>query len=277
MNRRSFLKNACVFTGLIWVPKIYAQPVTIGDPALASFKSASAASTVITSGLLSRWNFLEGSGSSTADTSGNGNSVALTASPTWGSVGSGPGGVTGGFMTFNGTTQFGTSGNYADNLAQFTLSCWFKVVNFTNPDQPMIAKLGTGGIGNGTGWVLGAELTNTVTYATKANPPYTGWDPDATSFASDGIWHHHLSLINNTGAQVTIAYYRDGTLITFSQDQNGTLAGGNISNSANVGLASDGTTGELFRGSIADVRVYNRLLTTTPTTGEVAQIYAKTG
>lgn len=271
INRRKAIKEICAWTGLLFVPKYLAHADPDAEAAILSQAPSSSSSTVISSGLQARWTFLEGSGTTTADVSGNGHTGTLNASPTWGVTG--PGGVTGSGMTFNGSTQYVDCGNFADNLSAYTLSCWCKLVNFANADQPMIAKLNTGGFGNGTGWGLGGEVTNLVIYAQHVADldAWSGWDPDGTSYL-DSNWHHLLGTINNTGAQISTQLYIDNVLITFSQDQNGTLAGGQLGNAVSVRIASDAND-EFFNGSLADCRVYNRQLSST----EVGQIFAKTG
>jgi hypothetical protein len=205
-------------------------------------------------GLVGWWNFDEGSGMVANDSTGNGNTGTLVNSPTWTTSGK-----INDALTFNGTTSYVDSSNFADNLSNFTVAAWFKTSTTPTGQFGAIAsKLGSGGWGSGTGWGLGIEGASTgapSTLTTIIQTNGSNWrSTHTTASLTDGNWHHAVMVV--TGGN-TVTLYLDGTIPGTALNNAGTMSG--YSNNSNVRIGTDYNS-EFFTGTIDDVRVYNRAL-----------------
>jgi glucose/arabinose dehydrogenase len=215
-------------------------------------QSYTATYTVVTNplpaGLAAGWSFNEASGTSATDSSGNGNTATLV----------------------NGVAQ--TAGNYGGGLT-------FDGVNdyLTVPDSPSLNIAGTGltltmwinpqALAGGDSVVLGKFWNATMT------DPYYQYGLELTGgtvpnffvgttggpvSASMGIalalnqWSH-LAVVFD-GSQVL--YYLNGTLVTTAS-----LPATITARSNPFRLGADNNTQQFFKGSLDEVRIYNRALT----------------
>ncbi len=209
------------------------------------------------SGLVGYWNFEEGIGNTTVyDRSGFGSVGAMTnmnVSTAW--VNSS---TTGQALSFDGNNDWVNVNDSAalDNgVSKITLVAWFKT-NSVVGTKAIMTKGSSGqafnyGIGlSGTGLYsrhhAGDVITNAIT-------------------VTAGVWHQ-LVLVNIGGIDY---FYYDGVLV---DSKSGTASGANdfpLSIGATcVGLAC-ATQSEFFNGSIDEVRVYNRALSS----DEVSRLY----
>jgi Concanavalin A-like lectin/glucanases superfamily/NHL repeat len=226
--------------------------------------------------LVGYWPLDEGSGTTTADLSGNNNTGTLIgASWTTGKVNNA--------LSFNGTNNYvnvGTPSPAALQLgtSSFTVSAWFKTSNSTSPTRVVSSGDNTSssgyylGVGSGStcssnyGCVsagLGSSpTTNTVTFATSA-----------TTF-NDGNWHQETMVIDRTAG--TAQLYVDGVLqpLSLSAASCGAisgstsinLAGGtactnlNASGTEHFTIGGNNISSQSFNGSIDEVRVYGSAL-----------------
>jgi hypothetical protein len=194
--------------------------------------------------LVALWKLDETSGTTAADSSGNGHAGTLMNGPVW------VGGQIGGALQLDGSNDYVDCGNSTDfNLtSQVTLAAWVKVNNI--------------------------EGTGHECYITKGDTAYALKEPAGTGaiefFIYDGSWHsanitgltssfdgawHHLA---GTFDGSNLRIYLDGVL------QNTLAYSATIStNTANVNIGRDQDGGgrRYYGGQIDDVRVYSRALT----------------
>jgi Concanavalin A-like lectin/glucanases superfamily/Calx-beta domain/Right handed beta helix region len=193
--------------------------------------------------LMAHWKLDDASGTTAADSSGNGNTGTLTNGPGWTM------GHLGGALSFDGVDDFANMGTGSLNFSnQLTLACWvyptgaasegYQVImtrnRYTYPFRMRLRK-DTGRVetfvrtGNGTNMLT----TNTV--------------------FSINQWYH-IALTYESGTRVI---YING-VVDNSNTHSGTL---NIDGSPTLLGAHE--SGEHFSGYLDDVRVYNRALSST--------------
>lgn len=202
---------------------------------------ASRASALISSGLVGRWQMTEGTGTTVADSSGNGRNASLTNAPPWVA---GPAG--GGAVSFNGSTQYAS---IADNAAfspkttnEITIAFWG---NFAVASGYAVAKSGASGdyefaIGPGT-FTIWQLIGSTHAGA-------------AITIPATGEWVH---LAGTFKAATEIITYVNGSVSNTSTSFTGSIADG--PGAVNFGRRPDNTN--YCNGSLHDVRIYNRALT----------------
>jgi chitodextrinase len=223
----------------------YSYTVIAYDAAGNSSAASTAASattqvaTPVTTVVSRYWNLNESSGTSAADSSGNGGTATLVGSPTWTT------GVAGNGLTLNGTSQYLNAGNVGS--AAFTLSAW---VNAT-PDSSgawhsVVIKQNS----------FGFEMNNGVVYASVGDG--SSWSGTVQAPIASGVWKHIVQTYDGTNNRI----YVDGVLVA-----SGT---GSLTNtSSNLLIGSWNGSSEFFNGKIDEVRVYNGALTS----AEVSTLY----
>lgn len=219
--------------------------------------------------LAAYWKFDEASGTSAADSSGDGKTGTLVNAPTvstdvptlsFGSIRS---------LSFNGTDEYVsmTSPRTAGNAA-FTYSLWFKTTDSTNAYRTMFGE-GNSGSDSQTFHIQmpsDADGTCTVDDSIKVymNDNSAGNAVLCSGAAyNDGSWHNVVLTSNGSNSHVL---YVDGTQV----DADTTSIGTTTFNSAAIGALRNSTFSQFFPGNIDDVRVYTRVLSA----GEIADIAA---
>jgi hypothetical protein len=205
--------------------------------------------TGVDSGLLGHWHLNEGTGSTSADSSGNGNTAVLTGSPTWSTQG-----YVGDALTFNGTS----------NYAEAPIGTWFGSNNTLSVSA----------------WVYATSTTNGPIFGvTQSNPPgswnmpflsingataWVGlWTGSAGNYVSATVslnnWHH-LAMTYDPAGSGTRKFYVDGAL---SATTTMTYGGSNAFDYWATYIPGDKPTGvsAYFKGTLDEVRAYNRALT----------------
>ena len=193
-------------------------------------------------GLVAAYNFDEGTGTSVADASGNGN-TGTTSNTTWSTTGK-----YGKALTFNGTNSWVTVADNASLHATngLTLEAWVNPTS--NPSgiwQSVIMKQHTGDLdyalyrSNGTGKPEG------VIYTTAEREL-----PGTTSMTLN-TWAH----LSETYDGTTMRLYVNGVQVA-SKAQTGNI---NVSNGV-LRIGGNSIWNEYFKGMIDDVRIYNRAL-----------------
>jgi len=190
---------------------------------------------VPTSGLQAEWLFDEGSGTTAADTSGNGNPGTLTNGPTWTSSGH-----AGAALSFDGVNDRVIAS--VPNLPAVTISMWVnapragtvKRIFDRNGSNPIIRILS-----DGRPQFVGSSFLNSTT-AITAN-----------------VWQHIVVVGDASGHKIYV---------------NGSLAGSDamayvVTQSEAVSI---GGSLDYFPGAIDDVRLYDRALSAS----EVSDLYA---
>jgi hypothetical protein len=197
------------------------------------------------------WNFDEGSGSTSADSSGNGDTVTLVGSPSWvaGKLGYG--------INLNGTDQYATmsvSSAYSFPKNQVSFGCWIKT---TRTAAQRIFALVKNSSASAFGLVMGFNSSGTAVndgvmgLITRTATDTVNIIRDTVSIA-DGQWHHVGFVINGTNATLFV----DGQSVntTSTVDVTNTFSFSS-SISARFGISPSDT--QFFSGSIDSARLFN--------------------
>ena len=221
------------------------------------------------SGLVAHYTFDEGSGTTAGDSAGS-NTGTLVNGPTWVT------GKIGGGLTFDGTDDYvvrsiGDSATllYKDgNVSTRSVSLWIKgggtqtlkciYCEGSNGASNARFEIGSHANGDAAG-TLGIWLRNDSATSPIDQRPSSG-------VALDNSWHHVVWTDNNGTAKL----YIDG--VQDSRNFNYAPAGTYNLDRSSIGAQSK-DTGQFFSGSVDDVRVYNRILSSS----EVSDLYAYTG
>jgi hypothetical protein len=237
-------------------------------------------------GLVGWWKLDETAGASAADSSGHFNSGSLINTPTL-NVASVHANL-GTAMTFNGTNEhINLSTPSQVGLTQYTIMCWFnRAGNGANANtgatgltgatlsEPLVTKLvneGADGSNTDGNYFLGIAYasTNPVSVfpphrrlaadfednATGTNHPVLGNGASGLTI-SNGTWYHAAVTFDGTNEILYLNGILEGTAaqaFTPRSDSIQKLAIGTTINST-------GTASGRFKGSIDDVRIYNRAL-----------------
>jgi hypothetical protein len=194
--------------------------------------------------LMAEWTFNDGSGSTAADSSGNGDTATLVNSPAWVR-----GESTSGFaLSFDGASQYMTAANPLGSFANFSYSCWIKCRS-----QASSTVLACGYIG----FAFYAGTPHRVTFITDGSF-YDG--AVSSAITDDGNWH----CIVGTCSGNSLAIYVDGV-----QTGGATVSSARGSGNITVGWDNGALFG-YFPGTVDDVRVYSQALSAT----NVAALYS---
>lgn len=211
--------------------------------------SLSISSVIGAANLVGYWKFDEGTGTTAADSSANGNNGTLVNGPMW------SGGIAGNALYFDGTDDNVTvmDSNSLDLSNAFTLSAWvnpattftdFRSILVKNYKYYLYASV-AGYCGDGSPLGGFSEITNN-TVCQPAPLPINTWTH--LSVASDGS---------------TLTLYRNGVAVATASVVE------TLSPSTGTLQVGGSQYGEYFQGLIDEVRVYNRALTNS----EIQTIY----
>jgi len=209
----------------------------------------------VTNGLAAYWRLNDGSGTTAADSSGNGNNLPLFGSPSWGSN----------YVTFNGSTQYGdASGSAFSSLDQQakTICAW--ITKDSGSQKGIMNKYVSGGWSfqvtenNRLDWFVDS-YTPDLTDQGPATIPLNTWTFVAMTWAYP-----------NTASNA-ISYYINGKL-NWSSETGGAYESSSSGADLQVGNVFTGPTYALD-GSMHDVAIYNRVLSS----GEIQTNYVNTG
>lgn len=207
-------------------------------------------------GLVGWWDLNDG----VADTLGNGNDGVLsTATPTPGANGRANGAYT--FTANSGTRiTLPRPKDYTD-LPQtgFSISAWLKTTSTAGQQ----AAFSTAGSGNGVRF----GHSNGKPYFLVGNGSFRETFFTSAPSINDGQWHHVLMTFDNQGAGYVIKAFVDGSQVGVENSTVTAVGSGNVSL---IGAMS-GSSSSAFSGSIDDVRIYGRSLTTS----EASSVYTQ--
>jgi chitodextrinase len=204
-----------------------------------------------TDGMVAAYAFGEGSGATTADTSGS-NNTGILSGASWTAAGQ-----TGNALSFNGSSAFVNLGNgpALQFTGSMTVSAWVKASAFPVDDAAVVSKR--------TGSNVGFQLDTTV----DSGPRTIGFKLASATGALMARYGATVLQLNQwyyvTGvydaAARTLNVYLNGAL------DNGTLRGTVTTtqqdSTLNVNIARrPGLAGFAFNGTIDEVRIYNRAL-----------------
>ena len=220
--------------------------------------------TNVTNGLIAWYKLDEGTGTTVADSSGNGNDGLFVGQPTW---------VIGAFgdaLSFSGNEQVVATKNIADNLPAFTASAWIKGNWFIQGSNSaasrqcqFLGKVGVGGENSGQGWGIFSD--NGADIMGYMQDPHGWFESNRPQLNADGNWHLITCCYDYPATNIQM--YLDGVLFTNTVFGLGTDSSGtaieSLSNTNVFIIGGDTTdnTGWDASCSIDDVRIYNRILT----------------
>ena len=228
-----------------------AQLHTISVP--AGPQSYTASYTVVTnplpSGLAAGWSFNEASGTSATDSSGNGNIATLVngVARTTGNYGGG--------LTFDGVNDYLTIPNSPSlNIAGsgLTLSMWIRPQALSGGDSVVLGKFWNATTMTSPYYQYGLELAGGTVPTFYVGTTSGVLSASMGSALALGQWSH-LAVVFD-GSQVR--YYLNGLLVTTASLPATITARGNP-----FQLGADNLPSQFFKGSLDEVRIYNRALT----------------
>ena len=199
------------------------------------------------SNLVGHWNFEEGSGTVTADQSGNGNHGTLINGPVWSS------GITGNALSFDGENDYVDVGSFDVNGSEITITAWIRADHFnhlSSRDARIISK--ANGVNDSNHfWMLSSIDTSEVKrlrFRLKTNG-LTSTLIASSGTLQTGVWTHVAAVYD--GAFMRL--YKDGVSESYEEgiSVNSTVP-------VRIGESSEGQFTP-FDGIIDDVR-YSRAL-----------------
>ncbi|OGE92802.1 MAG: hypothetical protein A3C85_01555, partial [Candidatus Doudnabacteria bacterium RIFCSPHIGHO2_02_FULL_48_21] len=224
-----------------------------------------------TSGLVGYWNFNEVSGTTAGDSSGNGNTGALTNGPAWVSGQIGSGALS--FDSVDDEVNIGSASSIDDIEIQggISISAWIFARSYGESNVGTIISKARFGTPN---WRLRLEGSNnrirfTKDYNTADLDKSTNNGTFPTSFFNS--WKHLVLTWDGGDAHSGIHIYLDGIELG-SGGTNGSAAK-NSDSTATLYIGSTGSGINDFDGRIDEVRIYNRALSAS----EVLDVYNDMG
>ncbi len=220
----------------------------------------------ITSNLFLQWRFLEGSGTTVADSTGNGHGLTLTNGPTWGA---GP---------FTGLPEisFDGSNDYAQSTASLDLSgtnvitvaTWLKW-----PSSPPLKVYweSSANYNNFSDTFACFQVDNNskLSFDHKGNVGYCL--SNLNTQPSAATWHHFAVIYDFSLSTNEVYAYVDGSLATMQYSTNANNTG-NFGNRV-LNLASRNGASVFAQVEMADFRIYTRALAS----GDVTDLFAYRG
>ena len=243
-----------------------ATGVAQGTATIQATSGSISGSTTLTvsgpSGLVGWWKFDEGSGTTAADSSGNGDTVSLVNGVSWVT------GKIGDAISANGTNQYGTVP--AINLSgtsTVTVAFWANRTYSTTIESVMLENTTNYNLST-TGFGLFPDDTGCkgIQAAVHGN---VGYSVNCYAQPSSGVWHHLAIIYDKTqAANAQTALYIDGVLQTPTSHLN---TAQNTNGFGNNPLYLFSRAGSQFfnGGEMDDLRIYNRALSA----GEIQQLY----
>lgn len=202
-------------------------------------------------GRIAAYPFDEGTGTTTADVSGN-NITGTISGATWTTQG-----MYNNALSFNGSNSYVNLNNPAtlQLTGSMTLSAWVRAAANPSGDGQIIAKAN-----NSAGWQLKtSNATGQQRFAVAVSPTSSSLATRySTTVRALNTWYHVAGVYNASARTLDIyvnGVLDDGTL-------SGTVPASQVNTSVNVNIGRKGSgTGAYFNGLIDEVRVYNRALT----------------
>ena len=217
-----------------------------GNTAITNSVNVTVSNTV-SSGLLAGYSFNQGSGTTAADSSGNGITGTLSGA-TWAAAGE-----YGSALSFDGTSSYVDLGNPAaiQNTGSMTWAAWVKATGNPPDDGQIMAKSN-----DASGWQFKTSPdTGPETFCVKVSGSSSSAQRYSKTVRTLHTWYHVAAVDKANTA--TLDIYVNGVL------DNGVLRGAIPSSQAtsilNVNIGRR-TGGYYFKGLIDEVRLYNRAL-----------------
>lgn len=207
-----------------------------------------AAPPVATNGLLGHWAFDEGSGTTTADSTGNNSPGTLANGPLWGT------GLMGQALTFDGKNDY-VNTNADDSLdvtGSLTLSAWVFRSNSAKT-HAIVSKYQT----NSSAPFHLELLASGLVRATHRSGTL-GQSISSTTAVTNNVWTHVVFVRDNSTGKLT--FYFNGVQDFAGWKSYNTTRVAASTVSVKIGSHA-GATNNFFAGTIDDVRIYDKALT----------------
>jgi hypothetical protein len=204
---------------------------------LAAFTSPVAAQT---SSLVAAYSFNEGAGASSADVSGNGYAANLISGPAWVT------GHTGSALSFNGTSSYAST-KLVTHLSSWTVSTWVR-----SPAAPG-SGASSGPIHREANYHINWNHSNAAFRGAAGVRVKGVWYPASFGALAANTWYYLAATYDGE----TLKSYTNGVLVT----SNTAPSGPADSDPNPLTIAKHATVKQFFRGTVDDVRIYNRALT----------------
>ena len=176
-------------------------------------------------------------------------------------------------VTFDGTGDYITTANIADNLSAMTVAFWFNT-SFTQTTgtrrMTFLSKMTNSG--NGAGWQVRQRINsdptpNTIDVLTQESGGAAWKQYHISTAYNDGTWHHFAwTLSGGPGNGATFAVYIYGVSKSLTNLSVGTFSSISTSQNVIMGKDGDGSSGSFYNGKMDDVRIYDRALSSTEIT-----------
>ena len=215
------------------------------------------ATALAASGPIATYSFDETTGKTLTDRSGNNHPGTLTNGPAWSS------GKYSGGLVFDGVNDYVTMGDVAqaDGQTQFTVSAWVKfgITGGGTGETQLVDKSGCNGYLNDGPWELGVAMSKShkaefAIYPQGGSPAAILFSGASTTSVDDANWHYITGRYDGAALSIWV----DGV------QQNSRAASGvrmpNTSHKVELGGRCNGYPYP-FKGTLDDVRLYNRALT----------------
>ncbi len=220
-------------------------------------------STPPASGLIGYWKFDEGSTTSTADSSGNGNGGTLSNGAAW-TTGKDTNGIL--FDNNNDSVDIANESNFDfDRTSPFTVSAWIYRQSNSSEDD-IIEKYNGGAV---SGWTLWFNASSSLLTFDIGNSSINRISITTLAPISLNTWHHVAVTYSGSSAASGAKIYVDGVQQTVTIGTDALTASALNNNPVVIGSDASGSTCCVFDGKIDEVRVYNRALSG----GEIRDIY----
>jgi hypothetical protein len=202
------------------------------------------------------WHLDEGSGSTSADSSGNGNTATLVGSPTWTS------GESGNALTFNGSTNYlyATLGTWFGGNNALSASAWVYATSTTNGPVFGVARTSDGNVWDMPFLSINGSTVYGWLWQVNGNTPLS-------ATVSLNAWHF-LTITYDPASGGTENFYVDGAL---SSSGAGTYSPSGVSDFLTTEIQGAVPSGvnHLLNGTIDELRAYTRVLSA----GEISLLY----
>lgn len=229
----------------------------------ASISSALLYSTMISeAALVGHWDFEEGTGTTTADQSGNGNTGTLGAGAIWSTTEFAPGSTAS--ILFDGTDfanviMNGYKAPEVGGTNSRTLSAWIKSAPGVLPEASNMGIFGYGQNVNGEKWNFRTQNDNGPIDGNIRVEVNGGYIIGST-VVIDNSWHHVAMTWENDGTPNVqdVKLYVDGVLETISIDLTNVVNTDTV-NGIDLSI-SDDHSGRNWNGWLDDIRIYDEAL-----------------
>ncbi len=235
-----------------------ATAVGVGSTTIQATSSYVSGSTGLTvtaqlSGLVGYWTFNEGSGTTAADSSGNGYNMTLSGGVTWTT------GVIGDAISANGSKQYGKTPTInLRSTKAVTVTLWVNRTYSTVGGHTLFEDTANfNSSTTGFGFYPDDNTCNGMMVGERGN---VGYNINCYAQPSSGVWHHFAVIYDKSQpASKEVTLYVDGVQQAPAQNY---LASNNTNAFGNnvLYVFSRGGASEYTSGILDDLRIYNRAL-----------------